>query len=62
MPQDRRLDDASLEGCMMDALRAMPSGFIPESTLILRSVPGHARSVLGSVTTLPQLIEHYCGK
>jgi hypothetical protein len=57
MPRDRRLDDASVERCMMDALRAMPSGFISENTLISRSVRGHARSVLGSVTALPKLIE-----
>jgi hypothetical protein len=45
---------------MMDALRAMPPGFMPESaspSLVSHRVPGHARGVLGSVSVLSQLVE-----
>ena len=59
-PKGKRLDDASVERCMMNALRATPPGFAPDSAsdpLISRRVPGHARGVLGSVTVLPVVVE-----
>jgi hypothetical protein len=49
-----RLEDASLEGCMIDALRAMNPEFLPE---ISRGFPAHARGVVGSVSVLPPLAE-----
>lgn len=59
-PTGRRLDDARLEGCMVDALRELPAEFMPEnasSPLISHSLPVHARGALGSITVLPELIE-----
>jgi hypothetical protein len=59
-PKGKRLEDAGVERCMMNALRASPSGLVPDSAsdpLISRRVPGHARGVLGSVTVLPVVVE-----
>jgi hypothetical protein len=60
-PTGRRLEDSRLEGCMIDALRALPhAGFVPESALApssSRGLPAHAGNAMGSISVLPELID-----